>query len=130
MDKATTLQTPENLLRGPFDFLTGLLLFKAFKLLKGRECEEEEAVTIHEFELASRIGLGSDIRRHSPGNPVSGDGGAPVFDWIFCSTPYRNEAKWALERLLYVWTPDSEIYVRNLLAPLVLWTMDLPASES
>jgi hypothetical protein len=121
---------PEPPTLGPLDFQTVLLLSQVFEVLKARGLEGKVG-SVDEFELASRFGLESALRRHSPGKPVNGAGASPIFDWIFCSTPYRSQAKEALEQLLFLWSrPNSETYVRNLLTPLILWTMDLPASES
>lgn len=84
-----------------------------------------------EFEIACQIGLAAAIRRHRPGKPVTGAGGSPVVDGTLYSNFYRGEAKDALERAHFraTWR-DVRTFLKKLLSPLILWVMDLPASET
>ena len=115
---------------GPIDFKTALLLDRIHEACEAKghtDCLSME----QEFELASRFGLAPMLRRHSPGTSVTGAGGSAIVDWIFCSTPHRGEVRDALNEGLFAWTlAEGEAFLRDFLSPLVLWVMDLPASES
>lgn len=128
--ESTPVATEENHL-GPLDFQTVLLLAQIQEGLAAQGHDEGLPPDM-EFEIASRLGLKEALRRHCPGKPVTGRGGTPVIDWIFCSTPYRNKAKDALEYpSVGVYRTDvEEAWIRDLLTPLTLWILDLPASES
>lgn len=115
---------------GPLDFRTVLLLAGVTDGLKA-EGYAEDPPSEDLFEIASQVGLRPVAARHTPGKPVTGTGGTPAVDWIFCSTPYRNKAKDALEYPTYgVGMGDKEAWIRDLVTPLTLWVLDLPASES
>ena len=131
MEKAVAPQESEEAHLGPLDFQTVLLLAEIHEAFKA-EGHDEELPADEQFEYASQLGLASALRGHAPGKSVTGRGGTPVLDWIFCSTPYRNKAK---DALVYPTTGvllDTvvEDWIRDLLTPLTLWVMDLPASES
>jgi len=118
-----------------YDDQTCRLLLQASERLQAHGLAERspEDVTPEdlEFEIACQIGLASSIRRHRPGKPVTGAGGSPVVDWTLWSTPYRGEARDALERSHFRTTwRNVQTFLKNLLSPLILWVMDLPASEN
>lgn len=125
---STPVASEENQL-GPLDFQTVLLLAQVHEGLAAQGHEEGLPPDM-EFEIASRLGLKAALDQHCPGKPVTGRGGTPVLDWIFCSTPYRNRAKDALEYPMTGVLLETEEWIRDLLTPLTLWVMDLPASES
>jgi hypothetical protein len=131
MEKPVAPQESEEAYLGPLDFQTVLLLADIHEAFKAEGHDEELPVDL-QFEFASQLSLAAALRRPSPGKTVTGMGGTPVVDWIFCSTPYRNKAK---DALVYPTTgvlleTDIEVWIRDLLTPLTLWVMDLPASES
>lgn len=108
-----------------FPLLEGVL--KALKT-EGHAGEPSPEVL---FERVSQVGLRTAISRHTPRKPVTGMGGTPAVDWIFAYTQYRSEAKDALEfPMTGVEMGDLEAWIRDLLTPLTLWILDLPASES
>lgn len=109
---------------------TRVLLFQVRRNLLAQGCTERPPVET-EFELASRIGLGSALRRHIPGKATTGRWGSPVVDWVLHSNPYRARALQVLEGTVFqVTLMQIDPYMENLLNPLILWFMDLPASES
>lgn len=130
MTKESAPVAAEEVQLGPLDFRTVLLLAGVSDTLKAEGCTQEPS-SDELFELTSRIGLRPVAARHTPGKPVTGTGGTPAVDWIFCSTRYRNQAKDALEYpLIGLGMGDKEAWIRDLLTPLTLWVLDLPASES
>jgi len=114
---------------GPLQFPTLLLLNQLTERLQAQGYEQPPAQV--EFELASRTGLASALRRHTPGKPVTGAGCSPIVDWVICSAAYRGDARHVLEYAPgFLQMSDPETFITDLLSPLTLWVLDLPASES
>jgi hypothetical protein len=113
---------------GPLDFQSVLLLAGVSDGLRAQGVEHPPTEIV--FELASRLGLRRAVARHSPGKPITGAGGTVAVEWIFCTAPYRNKAKDVLETRLSGCGGDPEVWLRDLLTPVTLWCMDLPASEA
>jgi hypothetical protein len=121
--------------QGPLDDRTVELLFRASEFVQSLESSGQLPADWEPgdlvLEIAARIGLTSALRRHSPGKPVTGAGGSPVVDWALISAPYRTESKDALERALPRTTlSEVQTFLKDLLSPLIMWVLDLPASES
>jgi len=130
MSKEIPPAVPDEEGMGPLDFRTVLLVAGVTDGLKAEGYTEPSSADL--FEIASRVGLRPVAARHTPGKPVTGTGGTPAVDWIFCTTPYRNKAKDALEYPMsgVLLGTVVEDWIRDLLTPLTLWVLDLPASES
>lgn len=130
MNTELTPQPNEEDIFGPLQFCTAMLIADIMNRGEtdstGKPLSEDAA-----FELASKIALAPDVRRHFPGKPIAGSGGEPAVDWILSSSPYRKEVAGGFHDIFLQWAPgDLEVYLSKLIDPLVLWVMDLPASES
>lgn len=129
MNKESAPTETDEVKLGPLDIRTVLLLDGVENGLKARGYAEPSSEEW--FELASQVGLGPVASKHRSGKPVTGNGGTPVVDWIFCSAPHRSDARYSLEiPLMGMRLGDNEAWIRDLVSPLTLWMLDLPASES
>jgi hypothetical protein len=115
---------------GPLRFGTAMLISQIME--RGVDDEGKPLSTDEAFELASKIALTPGARRYSRGTAITGTNGEPAVEWIFASAPYRKYVRSeGFADVLSLWAPGTmEEYLGRLLDPLVLWIMDLPASEA
>jgi hypothetical protein len=86
--------------------------------------------TPREFEKAAHYCL-TVVDSHRPGKEVKSWAPMPVIDAIASKAPYRKRAYLQLSRILFAVTGDWHwTFLDRLFGPIVLWVMDLPASES